>query len=44
MTSVDIPDMTAGDIVGAGINFVTGKAFFTKNGELIGWSTRVNGS
>jgi hypothetical protein len=28
----------AGDIVGAGINFVTGKAFFTKNGELIGES------
>jgi hypothetical protein len=29
-------DLAAGDIIGCGIDFTTHKAFFTKNGTLIG--------
>lgn len=30
------PPFTAGDIIGCGVNFRTGSAFFTKNGDHLG--------
>jgi hypothetical protein len=30
------PTSTTGDVIGCGIDFTTGQAFFTKNGQLIG--------
>lgn len=38
------PPFTAGDIIGCGVNFRTGSAFFTKNGEhlgMSGWPARL---
>ena len=32
------PPFTAGDIIGCGVNFRTGSAFFTKNGDPLGLS------
>lgn len=34
------PPFTAGDIIGCGVNFRTGSAFFTKNGEHLGIAFR----
>ncbi|RDW62743.1 hypothetical protein BP5796_11045 [Coleophoma crateriformis] len=34
------PPFTAGDVVGCGINFRTGSAFFTKNGDHLGTAFR----
>jgi SPRY domain len=31
------PPFTAGDVIGCGVNFRTGSAFFTKNGDHLGW-------
>jgi hypothetical protein len=31
--------MSGGDTVGVGVDFTTGRAFFTKNGALIGMSS-----
>ena len=36
------PTFTTGDIVGCGINFMTGCAFFTKNGVFQGKSCAIN--
>jgi hypothetical protein len=33
------PPFTAGDIIGCGVNFRTGSAFFTKNGDHLGLYT-----
>ena len=30
------PPFTAGDVIGCGVNFRTGSAFFTKNGDHLG--------
>lgn len=34
------PSFTAGDIIGCGVNFRTGSAFFTKNGQNLGTISR----
>ncbi|KAH8601031.1 hypothetical protein B0O99DRAFT_589892 [Bisporella sp. PMI_857] len=34
------PPFTAGDIIGCGVNFNTGYAFFTKNGDFLGTAFR----
>ncbi|KAJ9114605.1 hypothetical protein QFC22_005478 [Naganishia vaughanmartiniae] len=35
-TSKGWPTSTTGDVIGCGVDFTTGKAFFTKNGQMIG--------
>jgi hypothetical protein len=35
-TSKGWPKSTTGDVIGCGIDFTTGQAFFTRNGECIG--------
>jgi hypothetical protein len=35
------PRFTAGDIIGCGVNFRTGSAFFTKNGDHLGMLTQL---
>ncbi|KAK1997869.1 SPRY domain-containing protein [Colletotrichum falcatum] len=37
------PSFTASDIIGCGVNFRTGSAFFTKNGHLLGTAFREVG-
>jgi hypothetical protein len=32
----DCADSTVGDILGCGVDYTTGRAFFTRNGELLG--------
>ena len=35
------PEFATGDIIGCGVNFTTGHAFFTRNGESLGKSASV---
>ncbi|KAJ9104422.1 hypothetical protein QFC21_001917 [Naganishia friedmannii] len=35
-TSKGWPTSTTGDVIGCGVDFTTGKAFFTKNGQMVG--------
>ena len=36
------PKFTTGDVIGCGVNFKSGSAFFTKNGNFLGASTDMD--
>jgi Ran-binding protein 9/10 len=38
------PTFTTGDVIGCGVNFRTGCAFYTKNGEYLGKPIRWGGT